>query len=137
MKAHSVELVMGKGWSRRGALAAAPMLPVAQTLHHEMIQAVEFPIGIARSEIIPPTAKYGIEFHDQLLHVFPALPLAGDLSHPVSEFPFRFRAWPSLGEVPTRVTLDAPFLANRASQERKALLTPVQVHQPRLRWMQR
>src|SRR5215471_13399243 len=127
MKAHSVELGMDKGWSRRGALAASPILPVAQTLHHEMIHTVECPIGIARSEIISPAAKHGIQFHNQLLHIFPALPLTGDLSHPGSEFLFhRLRAWSSLDEVPTRVTLDAPLLANRAPQERKALLTPTQ-----------
>jgi hypothetical protein len=82
MKAHSVELVMGKGWSPRGSLAAVPILPASKTLNHEVIQTVEFPIGIAGAEIISPTAKYGIEFHDQLRHVFPALPLTGKLSYP-------------------------------------------------------
>src|SRR5215470_18603438 len=106
MEAHSVELVMGKGRSPRRPLAPAPILPAAKTANHEVIHAVEFPIGIARSEIISPAAKYGIQIHDQLLHIFPALPLAGDLSHPGSEFLHRLRAWPSLHEVPARVTLD-------------------------------
>jgi hypothetical protein len=109
MEAHSVELVMGKGWPPRGSLAAAPILPAPKTLNHEVIHTMEFPIGIAGTEIISPTTKYGIEFHDQLLHVFPALLLTGKLSDPRSEFLHRLRAWPSLREVPTRVALDAPL----------------------------
>ncbi len=115
---------MGKGWSPRGSLAAAPVLPAPKTLNDEVIQTVEFPIGITGTEIIPPATKYGIEFHDQLLHVFPALLLTGKLSDPRPEFLHRLRAWPSLREVQTRVALDAPLLANRAPQEREALLTP-------------
>ena len=128
---------MGKGGSPRGSLSAAPTLPSAKTLNDEVIHAVEFPVGIARPEIITPAAKYGIQIHDQLLHVFPALLSAGELSDPGSEFLHRLWAWPSLHEMPTRVTLDAPLLANRAPQERKALLPLPQVHQPRLRGMQR
>src|SRR5215467_11078301 len=137
MKAHSVELVVGKGWSPRGSLSPTPMLPAAKALNHEVIHPIEFPIGIAGTEIISPTTKHGIEFNDELFHVFPALLSAGELSYPGSESLHCLRAWPSLHEMPTRVTLDAPLLTNRASQERKALLTTPQVHQPRLRWMQR
>src|SRR5215813_4788365 len=136
MKAHSGELGKGKWWSPRGSLPATPILPASKTLNHEVIHLVEFPIGIAGAEIVPPAAKYGIQVHEQLLHVFPALLFTGELSNPGSEFLHRLRAWPSLGEVPARVTLDAPLLANRASEKGKALLTTTQVHQPRLRWMQ-
>src|SRR5215813_3953133 len=118
MKAQSVELCMGKGWPPGGPLAAAPILPASKTLSHKVIHTGELPIGIARSEIISPAAKNGIQFHDQLLHVFPALPFVGDLSNPGSEFLHRLRAWPSLRKVPARVTLDAPLVANRAPQER-------------------
>jgi hypothetical protein len=47
---------MGKGWPPRGSLAAAPILPAPKTLNHEVIQTVEFPIGIAGTEIILPPA---------------------------------------------------------------------------------
>src|SRR5215472_831060 len=101
----------------------APILPASKTLNHEVIHTVEFPFGVACTEIISPPTKHGIEFHDQLLHVFPALSPTGDLSYPRSEFLRRLGARPSLCEMPTRVALDAPLLANRASQEYKALLT--------------
>ena len=98
---------------------------------------MELPIGIPRPEIVPPAAKHGRQFCDDLLHILPALPLAGDLSHTVPEFLRRLRARPPLHEMPAGISLDAPPLANRASQEYEALLTAFQVHQPRLRWMQR
>ena len=137
MQAHAIELIAGKRWALRGSLSAAPVLPLTQALHHKGIHLVELPVGVSRPEIVPPAAKYGGQFRDNLLHVLPALPLAGEFAHAFPEFLGRFGAWPPLHEMQAGVALNAPLLTNRASQEPKALLPAAQVHQPRLRWMQR
>ena len=137
VQTHPVELIAGEWSSLRWPLPAPPVLPAAQTLDHEVVHLVELPVGIPRPEIVPPAAKHGRQFRDDLLHFLPALPLAGQLSYAVPEFLRRLRARPPLHEMPARVSLDAPLLANRASQEYEALLPASQVHHPRLHWMQR
>jgi len=72
-----------------------------------------------------------------LLHLLPALPLMGQLSHAIAKFLRRLRAWPPLHVMPAGVSLDTPFLSERASQKYEALFTAPQVHHPRLHWMQR
>ena len=73
-----------------------PILPAPQTLYHVAIQFVELPAGIPRPEIVPPGAKRGIQFRDNLLHILPALPLTGELSYSVPEFLRRLGARPPL-----------------------------------------
>jgi hypothetical protein len=87
-----------------------------------MTHPVQLPVGIACPEVVPPTAKNGSQFRDKQLHVFPAWPLAGDLSHPVWEFLRRLGAWPPLNEITAGAALYAPLLANHTSEEYEALL---------------
>lgn len=119
------------------AAVPPPALPASEFAHHIGIHPIELPVGVARPEIVPPAAKYGSQCRNKLLHIFPALPLAGDFPHARSEFLRRLRARPPLHEMPTGVALDAPPLANRASQKYEALLTAPQIDQPRNRWMPR
>src|SRR5580704_10503226 len=72
----------------------------AAALNHEVVHLVELPVGIPRPEIIPPAAKYGCQFRDDLLHILPALPLTGQLSDSVSHFLRRLRTWPPLHIMP-------------------------------------
>src|SRR6516162_3858766 len=132
MQPHPVELFAGPSLPLCRPLSTPPNLPAVQSLVNKSIQPVELPVGIARPEVVPPAAKHGIQFRDDLLHVFPALPRASQLSYTLAEFLRRLRAWPSLHKVPARVSLDAPPLANCASQEYEALFAASQVHQPRL-----
>ena len=113
------------------------MLPASQARHHKIVHLVELPVGVPRPEIVPPAAKHGRQFRDDLLHFLPVLPLVGQLSHAIPKFLRRLRTGPPLHEMPTGIPLDAPPLANRASQEYKALPPAPQIHQPRLRRMQR
>jgi hypothetical protein len=86
-----------------------------------VIHTAEFPIGVAGTAIISPSAKYGIEFDDQLFDIFPALPPTGKLADPRSKSLHRLRAWPSLRKAATRAVLDVRFLRNPAPQEREVL----------------
>src|SRR5437868_3686411 len=99
MQTHPVKLIAGKWRSLRGPLPAPPVLPATQTLHYEVVHFVELPVGVSRPKIVPPATKYGCQFRDELLHIFPALLLAGQLSHPVTEFLRRLRARPPLHEM--------------------------------------
>src|SRR4051794_19355501 len=137
MQSHPVELIAGEWCSLRWPLPAPPVLPASQTLDYEVVHLVELPVGIPRPEIVPPAANHRSQFRDDLLHIFPALPLVGYLSHAVPELLRRLRTRPSLHEMPARVSLNAPLLSNRASQEYEALVPTPQVHHPRLHWMQR
>jgi hypothetical protein len=92
-------------------LAAALKLPASKTLNHEVIHTAEFPIGNAGTEITSPSAKYGIEFDDQLFDIFPALPPTGKLADPRSNSLHRLRGRPSLRKAATRAVLDASLLA--------------------------
>ncbi len=76
MQSHAIKLIPGEWGSLRGSLSAPPILPLAQTLHHEVVHLVELPVGIPRPEIVPPATKHGRQFRDDLLYVLPALPLA-------------------------------------------------------------
>jgi hypothetical protein len=62
-----------KSWTPRGPLSAPPILPLAQTLYHEVVHLIEFRVGIPRPEIVPPAANDGRQFRDDLLHILPAL----------------------------------------------------------------
>src|SRR5450432_4880981 len=132
-----MKLIAGEWSPLRWPLPTPPVLPAAQALNHEVVHLVELPVGIPRPEIVPPAAKHGRQFRDDLLHFLPALPFAGQLSHTVSQFLRRLWAWPPLHKMPARVSLNTPLLSNRASQEYEALLAAPQVHHPRLHWMQR
>src|SRR5690348_3116985 len=112
-----MELIAREWWPLRGSLSAPPDLPAAQTLHHKSVHLVELPVGIPRPEVVPPAAKHGCQFRDDLLHILPAVPRSSALPHTVPESLHCLRAWPPLHEMPARVALDAPPLANRASQE--------------------
>jgi hypothetical protein len=136
VQSHPIKLRAAKRWTPRGPLSAPPILPLAQTLYHEVVHLIEFPVGIPRPEIVPPAANDGRQFRDDLLHILPALSRPSVLAYTIPEFLRRLRAWPSLHKMPVRVALDASFLANRASQEYAALLPVSQVHQPRVRGMQ-
>jgi hypothetical protein len=118
-----VKLSASKEGTLRGPLAATPKPPTAEATHHVVIHLIELPIGVPRPEIVPPAAKHGSQCRDDLLYIFPALPLAGDLPNALPEFLPRPGAWPPLHKMPTGVALDAPPLADRASQEYEALLT--------------
>ena len=124
MQAHAVKLLVGKGWTLRGPLSSPPALPASEFAHHVGIYPIELPVGVARPEVVPPAAKHGSQFRNDLLHILPALPLAGDLPNARSEFLRRLGAWPPLHEMPTGVALDAASLTNRASQEYEAILAP-------------
>ncbi len=121
MQAQTVKLGAGEERTPGGPLPTPPILPATQARHYEGIHLIEHPVGIARPEI-PPAAKHGRQCRDKLLHLFPALLLAGKLSDSFPEFLRRLRAWPPLHEMPAGIALDAPLLANRASQEYEALL---------------
>src|SRR5262249_60984107 len=133
---HTVKLISAERLSLGDSLPAPPELPAAQTRDHEGVHVMELPIGIPRPEIVPPAAKHGRQFCDDLLHILPALPLAGDLSHTVPEFLRRLRDRPPLHEMPAGIPLHAPPLANRASEQYVALLPAVQGAQRSLRSMQ-
>src|SRR5579864_2031331 len=122
MQAPTVELLAGKQGTLRGALSAPPILPATKTFHHEGIHLIELPVGIARPKVIPPAAKHGRQFRDNLLHVLPVLSPAGDLVDALAEFLRRLGARPPLHKMPAWVPLDAPLFTNRASQEYKALV---------------
>ena len=79
MQAHAVKLLVGKGWTLRGPLSSPPALPASEFAHHVGIYPIELPVGVARPEVVPPAAKHGSQFRNDLLHILPALPLAGDL----------------------------------------------------------
>src|SRR5580698_4773576 len=117
-----MELIAGEWRSFRRPLPTPPMLPAPQTLDHKTIHLIELPVGISRPEIVPPAAKHGCQFRDDLLHVLPALPLTGQLSDTISHFLRRLRTRPPLHIMPPWVPLDTPLLPNRASQEYEALL---------------
>ncbi len=104
------------------------MLPASQARHHKIVHLVELPVGVPRPEIVPPAAKHGRQFRDDLLHFLPVLPLVGQLSHAIPKFLRRLRTGPPLHEMPTGIPLDAPPLTNRASQEYEALFPTSQVH---------
>src|SRR5579885_3663096 len=123
MQTHPVQLIAGEWSPLRRPLPAPPVLPAAEAFDHEVVHLVELPVGIPRPEIVPPAAKYGRQFRDDLLHILPALPLAGQLSHAIPQFLRSLRTRPPLHEMPARVSLNAPLLANRASQKYEALLT--------------
>src|SRR5450631_3521958 len=110
-----MELIAGEWSPLRWPLPTTPVLPASQALYHEVVHFVELPVGVPRPEIVPPAAKHGRQFRDDLLHFFPALPLAGQLSHTVSQFLRRLRARPSLHEMPAWLSLNTPLLSNRAS----------------------
>src|SRR6516225_3313266 len=114
MQAHAVKLLVGKGWTLRGPLASPPALPASEFAYHVGIHLIEFSVGVARPEVVPPAAKHGSQFRNKLLHIFPALPLVGDLPNALSKFLRRLRARPPLHEMPTGVALDAPSRADRA-----------------------
>ena len=86
MQPHPIELVTGEWRAFRGSLPAPPVLPAAQTLYHVPVHLIKLPVGIPRPEIVPPAAKYGRQFRNHLLHLLPALPLAGQLSHTLRSF---------------------------------------------------
>ena len=136
MQPHPVELFAGPSLPLRRPLSTPPKLPAAYSSVNKCIQLVELPVSIARPEVIAPAAKHGIQFRDDPLHVPPVLPRISQLSHPVPKLLRRLGAWPPLHEMPARVALNAPPLADRASQEYKALFSASQVHHPRLRGMQ-
>lgn len=79
MQTQAVQLLPGKRWTLRGPLCAPPVLPAAELAHHAGIHPIELPVGVARPEVITPAAKSGSQFRNQLLHILPALPLAGNL----------------------------------------------------------
>src|ERR1035441_6189649 len=123
MQTHPVKLIAAERGSLREPLPAPPELPAAQTQEHEGVHFMELPVGIPAPEIVPPAAKHGRQFRDDLLHILPALPLAGELTHPVPEFLRRLRARPPLQGMPAGVSLAAALLANGALQASDALLT--------------
>ena len=83
MQTHPVELIAGPSRLPGRPLPAASKLPAAHAPENVTIQLVELPIGIPRPEVVSPAAKHGIQFRDDLLHIFPALPRIGQLSYPV------------------------------------------------------
>src|SRR6516165_10015245 len=88
---------MAGEWSPfRRPLPAPPILPATQARDHKRVHLVELPIGISRPEIVPPAAKHGRQFRNDLLDFLPALPLAGQLSDALTKFLRRLRAWPPL-----------------------------------------
>src|SRR6516162_3275329 len=113
MQPHPVELFAGPSLPLCRPLSTPPNLPAVQSLVNKSIQPVELPVGIPRPEVVAPAAKHGIQFRDDLLHVLPALPRSGQLSHAVPEFLRRLRAWPPLHKVPAGISLNAPPLTNR------------------------
>src|SRR5665213_3455904 len=137
MQSHSVELIASEWLSLRDPLSTPPVLPASQTPHHEVVHFVKFPVRIPWPEIIPPASKNGRRFRNNLLHVFPALSSASQLPNPFTESLCRLRTRPPLHEIRARFPLYAPLLSNRAAQKHKALLPGSQVHQLRLRRMQR
>jgi hypothetical protein len=76
VQTHPVKLIPGELGSFLWPLPTPPVLPLAQALHHESVHLVERPIGIPRPEVVPLAAKHGRQFRDDLLHLFPALPVA-------------------------------------------------------------
>src|ERR1017187_8896376 len=118
------------------ALPAAPVPPAHKTREHILIELIELPIGIPRTEVVAPPSKHGCQLRDDLLHVLPALPRIGHLSHTFPDSLHRLRRRPPLHEVPARIPLDTSLLAYRAPQEYKALPPAPQVHHPRLLRMQ-
>jgi hypothetical protein len=68
---HRVELLLGPTLLPRHSLPAAPILPTFPARIDGAVQLVELPIGIAASKVIPPAAKHGIQFRDDLFTSFP------------------------------------------------------------------
>ena len=101
METHTIKLRAGKRWTLRGPLSAPPALPATKSQHHVGIHLIELPVGVARPEVVPPAAKDGSQFRNKLLHIFPALPLAGDLSNTLPEFLRCLGTWPPLQKMPT------------------------------------
>ena len=93
------------------------MLPASQARHHKIVHLVELPVGVPRPEIVPPAARHGRQFRDDLLHFLPALPLAGQLSHAIAKFRLRRLDAPSspMGEAKGRIV---PIRFNAADLKR-------------------
>jgi hypothetical protein len=102
MQTHTVQRIELEWLPFRRPLPTASILPPAQAPDNEVVHLVELSIGIPRPEIVPPAAKHERQFRDDLLHIFPAVPLARDLPNTVTEFLRRLRARPPLPEMLVR-----------------------------------
>lgn len=125
-----MKLIASKRRTRRSSLPTPPELPAAQAANHKTIHLVELPVGIPRPEIVPPAAKLGRQYRNDLLHFLPALPLTGQLPDPASNLFCSFWTGPSLDITLIQGALYAPFLPNRASEKDKALLASPLAHPP-------
>src|SRR6185369_16282301 len=103
-------------------LPASPVLPAHQTTKHVLIELIELPIGIPRTEVVAPPSKHGIQLRDNLLHILPALPRISHLSHTFPDSLHRLRRRPPLHEVPAWIPLDTSLLAYRTPKKDKAFL---------------
>ena len=73
-------------------LSTSPPLPAQHATVYIIVQLVELTVRVTCSEVVAPSAQYGIQFLNQFFHV-PRLPSShiGKLVHPVSEPLHRFR----------------------------------------------
>src|SRR5213596_1523582 len=104
------------------SLAAPPPVPAPEPLIHILVQRVELPVSIARPEIIAPPPEHRVERRNHLNHVARDGAIVGQLMNPGTEFLHRLRRRPSLHIMPPGHPLDAPTLANGATEKREARL---------------
>src|SRR5262249_25128501 len=137
MQAHTVKLSGCPTDPPRLPLTAASMHPTHQPVVDEVVHLQKFPCARPRTTVVSPSAKYGIQFGDDLLHVLPAVPRIRDLAHAIPETLHGLGRWPAIHKVPSRIPQNTALLADRTSQEYEAPLPPPQIHHPRLLPVQR
>src|SRR5579863_5184528 len=118
-------------------LPSAPPHPAQDTLVDVLVHRVKLPVRGSRPKVLAPASKHGIELADQFVHVLhSAAPRVREHVDSASEALQRLLRRPSLHEMQVRRPLDAPRLADLASQKGEALRAPSQIDLPRLLRMQ-